>query len=136
DAKPVKIAPQLQLFADATNGAGEYFSTSFSGKIFSSTQLTFDNEEEYHERDHSFTTRHGVAMDYGLDDSSAVGWALIAGSSNHPHFHLDTLNLSTSYAHEIYRDLFKFVVSPFLGFAKLEGFKGKAGASLTLTVIF
>jgi hypothetical protein len=136
DAKPVKIAPELQLFADAQNGTGEYFSTAFSGQVLERTQLTFDNEEEYHERDHSFSTRHGISMDHSLNESQAVGWAVIASSINHPQFHLDTLNLSTSFAHEYYKDLLKYVVSPFLGFAKADNFKGKAGISFTLTFIF
>jgi hypothetical protein len=136
DYKPVKITPQMQLFADAVNGTGEYFSTSFSFKVFERTELTLDNEEEYHELAHQFSTRHGLSMDHSLNDSQAVGWALIGSSLNHPHFHLDTLNFSTSFAHEVYRDLLKYVISPFVGFAKADGFKGKAGVSFTLTVIF
>lgn len=134
--KPIKIAPQMQIFADAVNGTGEYFSTSFSYKLFERTELTLDNEEEYHERAHQFSTRHGLSMDHALSDNQAIGWALIGASSNHPQFHLDTLNFSTSFAHEVYRDLLKYVVSPFIGFAKIDGFKGKAGISFTLTLIF
>jgi hypothetical protein len=136
DAKPVKIAPELQLFTDARNGTGEYFSTAFSGWIFPRTQLTFDNEEEYHERDHSFTTRHGLSLDHSLSDTQAIGCALIASSINHPQFHLDTLNYSASFAHEFYKDLLKYAVSPFIGFAKQDRFKGKVGMSFTLTIIF
>lgn len=134
--KPVRIAPELQLFADAVNGTGEYFSTSFSAKVFERTELTFDNEEEYHERDHNFSTRHGLSLDHALNDVQAVGCALIATSLNHPHFHLDGLNFSTSFAHEFYRDLLKYSLSPFIGFAKQDRFKGKVGASFTLMFIF
>lgn len=134
--KPVRIAPELQLFTDAVNGTGEYFSTSFSTKVFERTELTFDNEEEYHERDHNFSTRHGLALDHALNDVQAIGCALIATSLNHPQFHLDGLNFSTSFAHEVYRDLLKYSLSPFVGFAKQDHFKGKVGASFILTFIF
>jgi hypothetical protein len=133
--KKVHVTPEMQLFVDAQNGAGEYFALNFEGPLGPRTEWHFENEEEYHEFNHQFSTRHGVATDYGLSDRQALGAAFVAQSLNH-NFHLDSLNLSGSYAEEIYKDLLRYMISPFIGFASADNFKGKVGITLTVTVIF
>jgi len=133
--KKIQVNPEAQFFVDAQDGAGEYFALNFEGALAPRTAWHFDNEEEYHELNHQFSTRHGLAADYGLSDHQALGAAFVAQSLNH-NFHLDTLNLSGSYAEEIYKDLLRYMISPFIGFAKVDNFKGKVGITLTVTVIF
>jgi hypothetical protein len=135
ESKPFRLVPKLDLFADAEKGTGEFISLPLITRLAHRLELTFENEEEYHEKGNSFATKHGLTLDYALNDTQGLGWAVILGSENHP-FHLSTIHVSTSFGHEFYRDLFRYVFSPFLVFAKSKGFKGNAGVSLSMHLVF
>lgn len=130
-----RIAPKLELYADATKGTGEYFGLNFIYRFRKTLEAALENEEEYREKAHSFSTRHGLSLDYAYTESDKFGTALIFGSDNH-NFHLSGVTYSVSYWHEIYKKLLSCTTAPFWGFAKSDHFKGKVGISFNLVASF
>lgn len=133
--KVFRIEPKLELFADASKGTGEYFSLAFIYQIRKTLALAFESEEEYTSRDHSFTTRHGLTLDYAHSKTDGFGTALIASSANH-NFHLTGIVYNVSWSHVWYKDLLVSGLSPFISFDKSVAFKGKVGATFILTALF
>lgn len=127
--KWLKIKPTFELLADANKGAGEYFSLGFYEKLGGRWSSSQQNEEEYDEAGNAFTTRHGVTFDYQLNDTQGLGWATVLSSANHD-FHLDSVNVSMAFNHQLIKKILRYTFSPFLGFAKADNFKGKAGVML------
>lgn len=132
----VRLVPRLELFADALKGTGEFVSLEFIIPLSKRLEMSIQNEEEYRERGNLFTTNHGLTFDYALSSTQGLGLSFIWGSSSRPSFHLDNFTIAPSYAQEIFRDRLRYSLTPFLLFAKSDRFKGDAGATLNVVVIF
>ena len=133
--KRFRIEPKLELFADATKGTGEYFSLAFVYQLRKTLELAFESEEEYTAKDHSFTTRHGLTLDYAHSKRDGFGTAVVVSSANH-NFHLTNITYNVQWSHIFYKDLLVSGLSPYLAFDKSNRFKGKAGISFILTALF
>ena len=127
----LRVEPTFELYADASKGTGEYFSLGFFAKLGGPWSASEQNEEEYREAGNSFSTRNGVTLDYKLTDTQDIGWASVLSSDNH-EFHLSAINVSLAFNHQLIKKLLKYSFSPFLGFAKADSFKGKAGVMLNV----
>ena len=136
DQKPLRLAPSLRLFAEPEKGTGVFGAIEFIAELNKFTSFSVQNEAEYRERGNYFLSQHGVGIDYALTDDKGVGFATIVGLNNRPTYHLDILTLAPAYSHEIYLKRLKYSLTPYLAFAKGDNFKGKAGISLTVELVF
>ncbi len=133
--KGVRLLPRLDLFADARKGTGEFVSLDLLLELSKHSDLTFQNTEEYKNLENSFTTQHGISYDYSLTDQKALGASYTVVSANH-NFHLASSTAALIFTEQIYRRLLKYSLTPFLAFGKSEHFKGKAGITLNIDVVF
>jgi len=135
ETKGVRLRPRFELFARPDKGTGEYFGFDFvieRGKW----EFSLRNEEEYRERGNFFRAGHGVVVDYAINDRRGVNMAVVTDSNNRPSYHLHDIRWSTGYGQVIYKDRLRYSVSPFLSFGKNRNFKGEAGITLNVTLIF
>lgn len=132
-SKVFRFEPSVQFFADSLKGTGQYVAANFFWRTAPKWEFTEQNEEEYDASGNSFTTRHGVTIDYALNDTQGLGWAGVASSGNH-NFHLSSLNFNVSFSHQLIRKLLTYTVSPFLDFGEADSFKGKFGVSLNVEI--
>ena len=137
EQKHLRFEPRMEFYADSVKGTGQYGEVRFTFKATQKSrwEYSFENDEEYRETDHFFSTHHGLGTSYSLSDSDGISAAVVASSENHP-FHLTGFTVSTSYGKEIYSQLLKYSVSPYIGFGKSDNFKGRTGIALNLQVIF
>lgn len=137
DQKPVRVAPRLEFFADAERGTGEYFQLNFSYDLTKRLEISLLNEEEYREFGNFLNVNHGLAFDYSLSRDKGIGWSFTTNSTNRGGaYHLESYAVSTAYGQELSEDRLRFILATFLVFAKPEAFKGDAGMSLQVEVIF
>lgn len=137
ELKPFHMTPRLDLFADPVKGTGEYFRLNFGVRLAPKWELTFLNDEEYRERTNFLNVNHGIALDYALADNKGLGLSFMTNSINlGGPYHLNQYAISPAYAQEIAEDRLRFVFATFLSFTKAEAFKGDAGCSLQIEVIF
>ncbi len=136
ESGPVRIVPKVELFADPKKGTGEFAGLEFITQLSERWELSFQNEETYRERGNIFNTSHGVTLDYALADDKGLGWSLVGSSNSRPSFHLDTLRVATTYGQSFYSGKLNAGLTPFLSFGKPDHFKGDAGISLNVSVIF
>lgn len=134
---PIRINPRLDLFADPLRGTGEYFHLNFSYTLAPRWELSLLNEEEYRERTNGLNVNHAIALDHALADDKGIGISFVTNSVNlGSPYHLNSYSISTAYAQELAENRLRFVAATFLTFTKPEAFKGDAGCSLQIEVIF
>lgn len=134
--KSFRIEPRLELYADPIKGTGEFFSIGIAKDITKKLDVVLQNTEEYRERGNFFSTQHGLSFDYSLSRDQAMGLSFTVASSSRPKFHTDSLTVAMPFGQQIYQERLSCSLTPFLGFAKNEAFKGRAGATFNLDVIF
>jgi hypothetical protein len=135
ESRGVRLFPRFELFAHPEKGTGEFFSLELVIKVGRKMELSWQNTEEYRERGNVFDTQHGVSLDYSLTPRDAVGASVTGNSTSRPAFHLDTVTLSTVYAHEISEDRLRYSLTPFLAFTKGKSFNGDPGVSLNVALV-
>jgi len=134
---PVRVNPKLDLFADPEKGTGQYFQLNFSYDLSPRWEVSLLNEEEYRQRGNFLNVNHGIAFDYSIDDNKGSGLSFSTNSINRGGgYHLESYTVSPAFGHELSADRLRYVVATFLTFAKPEAFKGNAGMSAQLEVIF
>lgn len=132
-----RINPRADFFAHPEYGTGQYFRLNFSFNLAERWELTLINDEEYRERTNFLNVNHGVSLDHALSDDKGVAFSVIANSVNlGGGYHLNQYTFSPAYAQELAEDRLRFVLATFLAFGKGEAFKGDAGCSLQVEVIF
>ncbi len=136
ELKPFHFTPRLDLYADPKKGTGEFVSFEFRSEVSKRMEIDLRNTEEYRDKDNFFTTQNGVSLEYSLTDTQATGAGLSCESQNRPSFHMSSVTASTVYSQVIYKERLNYSVTPFLGFAKSDNFKGKAGITLNLDLVF
>lgn len=130
------VVPRFELFARPDKGTGEFFGLDFIKTINRRWEISWQNEEEYRERGNFFRTGHGVTLDYAINERRGLGFALLTDSNNRPNFHLQNITTSVGYGQVIYKDRLRYSLTPFLSFDKRRSFKGEAGVTLNVAVIF
>lgn len=135
EAKGIRLLPRFELFARPDKGTGEFFGLDLiidRGKW----EYALRNDEEYRDRGNFFRTGHGVTVDYAINERRGINAAFVTDFNNRPSYHLHSYRVSTGYGQVIYKDRLKYSISPFLDFAKTRHFKGEAGITLNVAVIF
>lgn len=137
DLKYVRLEPRVEFFADSIKGTGEYSEVRvvIRRSPTSRWEYALENDEEYREKLNFFSTHHGITTSYALSDTQGLSGAIIASSENHD-FHLASLNISTGYGQQIYSELLRYGISPYIVFGKSDHFHGHVGISLSVEAIF
>ena len=137
EGKTYRILPKLELYADSAKGTGEFTGLRLTAKPHEKSKWEFEleNDEEYRQNANDFVVTNGFIVDYALADRKSLAASLVAGSENH-NYHLNSIRAAISYGEDIYRQLLKYSVSPYISFDKSYAFHGHPGLSCTLAVIF
>lgn len=135
--KPIAINPRLDLFADPIKGTGEYFHLNFSYALSPKWEISLLNEEEYRERTNFFNMNHAITLDHSISERRGAGLTLSSNSNNlGGGFHLNQYTVSPAYSQELSEERLRYIFATFLTFTRAEAFKGDAGCSLQIEVIF
>ena len=128
--------PQVELFADAEKGTGEFGSIEFRYRLTPRSAISFRSEEEYSDFENKFSTNHSLSIGYGLRENMGIGLTGSSVSSNQPEFHLAAHNLAFVFSHVLKKDRLRYSVSPYLDFPRANQFRGIFGVSFELSVVF
>jgi len=136
DMKTFRINPELELFANPTNGVGTYFAANINIPFSIRNSLTFINNGEYDEKQHIFSVTNGVSWGHFISRFSSISYNYIVVSNNRDNYHLDSYSFSVGYSHVLYRNIFDYQLIPHWDFAKAVSFVGKPGITLVMTLTF
>lgn len=123
-------------FIDSLDGTGQSATLNFDYDLGRFLLFRFANEEIYRDKDNSLNVAHGPSLFYTINDYNAVSFNYRGHLINHPTYHLDYHLLSISHRHAFYKKIWYIEVVPGLSFPKENRFKGEAGLSLKLEMIF
>ncbi len=135
ESKGMRLLPRFDFFADPRKGTGEYFGVDLLIELNKHSDLTLQNTEEYQDKANLFTTQHGLSYDHSLTDRKAVGWSYSVVATNH-NYHMSSETAALIYTEQIIKSTLKYTLTPFLTFGKSEHFKGKAGITLNIELVF
>lgn len=132
----VSFNPEIQLYARADRGVGEFMALNTDWPIYNSLVFTFVNEEQYQDRDNLLTTNHGGILGWDYNDLMSQNISLIFESRSRPHFNLDRYTLAFGFFHRLYKNVVHYTVVPYLAFPRALDFRGSPGINFELNVIF
>lgn len=137
EAKPFKIDPRVEFFADSERGTGQFVSINWEINVQDGVSILQFNEEQYEDAENRFTTTHGFSVSKGLGRRRAVSTTVSFRSTNRPAaFHLSDMTASAAYSSEPYRRVLAYNVGPYWIFSKEARFKGKVGLVFEFELIF
>lgn len=136
DMKKYKINPKLEFFASASRGLGTYQRINFNFELSRKWNLTFINEGEYQEKIRFYNVTNGFSFGHFLSDRQAMSYTVLAISNNRPNYHFDSLNFSIAWSEILYKNMLSYQFVPNYELAKANGFRGRAGATFTLSLNF
>ena len=125
-----------RTFADSKDGLGQSATINLDFDLHRFLLFRLANEEIYRDKDNSLSVSHGPSFFYKLNDYNAMSFNYRGHFTNRPSYHLDYHLLSLSHRHAFYQNIWYIELSPGLIFPKENNFKGDAGISLKLEMIF
>lgn len=135
-AKPIRVEPRVELFADSEKGTGQFASLNMEIKASEGITVLQFNEEQYEDAENIFTTTHGVSVSKGVGRRQGINTTISFRSVNRPAFHLSDMTASAAYYSEPYRRVLAYHIGPYWLFAKENRFKGKVGLVFEVQLIF
>ncbi|HAG92366.1 MAG TPA: hypothetical protein DCL41_10860 [Bdellovibrionales bacterium] len=136
DAKPYRLRPKLELFADSEQGTGQFVSINMELSTDTRYSINLFSEEQYQDAKNLFTTTHGFSVGTAVTKNSQMGPAVSFYSTNRESFHLEDMTVSFGFSHQPYRKIIHYSLNPYSRFSKLDNFKGHVGVTLDLDLIF
>lgn len=134
--KSTYINPKVELFADADRGVGIYNAINFQFKLTPVFNLTLINDGEYLDKVHSYTVNNGVALGQTINQRIDFAYSLVFTSINQPHYHLENYTFAFAWNEQYYKRILMLQFIPQLEFNKVRGFKGAAGFTLNISLLF
>lgn len=135
-SKVYSFRPRLKFFADSEKGTGQASSFNVDFQMRPLLVVRFITEQQYLDLLGLFSTNLGPEILFSLSKRSSLSTSLTFYSINQPSYHLDHYLLAYSIRHELHKKMLYSQVSPNLLFPKDHGFKGIAGISATLELVF
>lgn len=132
----LKINPKLEFFANARRGPGVFNALNFSYSVNEVTELTQINEAEYEDKRRRLAVTNGLSLGRIINSQNTLTASILFFSSNRENYHLTGYNLAVSWYHLIYKKVLDFSLTPNLDFSEVLDFKGRAGATLQVTIHF
>jgi len=134
--KSAYVNPKVELFADADRGVGIYNAINFQYNLTPVFNLTLINDGEYLDKVHSYTVNNGVALGQAINQRVDFAYSLVFTSINQPHYHLENYTFAFAWNEQYYKRILMLQFIPQLDFHKARGFKGAAGFTLNISVLF
>ena len=128
--------PKLELFANATKGAGIFQAYNFNIPINTTFSLTLINDGEYLDKLHSFSVTNGFALNQALNEKSGLAYSMLFNSINRPVYYMTDYTTLITWHQIIYKNILDFQVTPNINFDKKRDFKGRAGIILNIGINF
>ena len=128
--------PRLKFFADSEKGTGESASFNVDFQLKRSVAYRMIIEQQYLDLLGLFSTNMGPELLVSLSEKTGLSTSLTFYSTNRPSYHLDHYLALYTIRHEVHKKILYAQISPSLIFPKDHGFKGVAGVSLTIELIF
>lgn len=132
----IEMSPKLEFYANPVSGGGIFVSFNVNQHLSLMHTLTYINEGDYSDRNHTFTVTNGFSLGEVWSDVSSMSYDLTFGSINQPSYHLDNYIFSFSWSHLIYKKILDYRITPHLDFYKADGFVGKSGLVFTVSLNF
>lgn len=136
ERKRLKVAPKLELFADAQKGTGEYSSFNVNYDLTKVWELLFINDQEYRDFDNLLTVNNGTSISRALNDQMSAGATLMFLSTNRPLYNLEQYTFAPGFSHILAVNRIRYVVSPYIIFARMNSWKGVTGISANMDITF
>lgn len=134
--KSAYINPKIELFADADRGVGVYNALNFQFSLTPIYSLTLINDGEYLDKMHTYTVNNGFAIGQVINHRVDFAYSLVFTSLNQPHYHLENYTFAFAWNEQFYKRILYLQFIPQLEFHKIRGFKGAAGFTFNISVIF
>lgn len=134
--KGAYINPKIELFADADRGVGIYNAINFQFNLSPIFTLTLINDGEYLDKPHTYTVNNGFAVGQVVNQRVDFAYSLIFTSLNQPKYHLENYTFAFAWNEQYYKRILFLQFIPQLDFHKTRGFKGAAGFTFNISVLF
>lgn len=139
EAKPYKVVPRLDLFADSEKGVGQFLSLHSELSLNKEISIIQFNEEQYENFKNKFSTTHGISIAKQVGKRQGVNATLSFysfRSTEYKSYHLSDFTASAGYSSEPLRRVFVYRFGPSWNFSKTRNFKGEVGFSVEFDLIF
>ncbi len=136
DYKYWAFNPKLELFANASKGAGIFQAYNFNIPINTTFSLTLINDGEYLDKLHSFSVTNGFALNQAVTEKSGLAYSMLFNSINRPVYYMTDYTTLITWHQIIYKNILDYQVTPNINFDKKRDFKGRAGIILNIGINF
>lgn len=136
DMKKYKINPKLEFFASASRGLGTYQRVNFNFELTRKLNLTWINEGEYQEKIRFYNVTHGLSLGHYFSEKQVLSYTVLTTSNNRPNYHFDAVNFSVGWSEILYKNMLSYQIVPNYEFARGNKFRGRAGATLNISLNF
>jgi hypothetical protein len=130
------LAPTLELYATADKGTGVYWALDFGYKFNEKYSVTLVNNADYVSQVHTKNVTNGLILNEIWNDKISFNYGTFFFSFNQPRYHLEGYTIFTTLNYTVYRNILRYEITPHLDFTKLDGFRGRVGASLGIILDF
>lgn len=131
-----RLNPKLELYANASKGAGIFQALNFNYQMNKIYSLTLINEGDYEDRTHLYSVTNGLSLGQWITDKTSIGYGVFFNSSNKPSYMLEGYNFSVSWSQLLYRKILDYQIIPHLDFYNEFGFRGTTGITLNVNLNF
>lgn len=130
------LNPKFEFFADADRGVGLYNALNFQFTLSPVFNLTLINDGEYLDKVHSYMVNNGLSLGQIINQRVDFAYSLIFTSSNQPSYHLENYVFAFAWNEQYYKRILYLQFIPQLDFQKINGYKGSAGFTFNISLLF
>lgn len=130
------INPKIELFADADRGVGIYNAINFQFNLDPVFTLTLINDGEYLDKGHSYTVNNGFSLGQIINHRVDFAYSLVFTSLNQPSYHLENYVFAFAWNEQYYKRILYLQFIPQLDFQKINHYKGSAGFTFNINLLF
>lgn len=131
-----KFDPKLEFYTIADRGAGIFLRLNFSKEINKTYSFAYVNDANYEEKLHLFSVTNGVSLGQTISETQFMTYSWLFNSINRPKYNLNSYILAVTWRELLLKKIFEYRITPHLDFEKEKQFKGAAGLTLSLMLIF
>lgn len=131
-----RINPKLQFYADAEKGTGLFQALNFNFSLSRYYSITFVNEGDYVDREHTYTVTNGVALGQWFSRTANISYNIFFTSTNRPNYQLSSYNFSVAFSQILYKNILDYQIQPNVDFAQKYDFVRNPGINFHLYIRF
>ncbi len=134
--KNIMIKPRFELFAHPKKGTGTFGALNLDYRFAPKYSGSLINEGEYQDFGNEFNVSNGAILTHMIDKKTMMSYSSIFFSKSRTSYHLVNYVFSVGWNQVVYRRVLEVGLIPYLDFAKSRSFKGRAGISFNMSLIF